>query len=225
MTGDALLVLDGLVQVFPQVNFSTLIEVSISFNGDADAAADYVIHNVLPNSTADDNNANTNDDLDIHEQHQVFDDANTNFMIPPVDNGTIPESAQFDAVSENSAEHGENSMGEQLMQSPAAASTSGQDGLPEESSADSVLAGAQNSVVDHEGTNSENQQKEMDYSDHAIEGHCDEQLQCSSSEENQAVPTSEDNLTLHGDGSNDMNMRSNYSVSPESIDDAISAEN
>jgi len=55
-----------------QVNFSTLIEVSISFNGDADAAADYVIHNVLPNSTADDNNASMNDDSDIHGKISSF---------------------------------------------------------------------------------------------------------------------------------------------------------
>ncbi|KAI4967428.1 hypothetical protein ZWY2020_027809 [Hordeum vulgare] len=222
MTGDALLVLDGLVQVFPQVNISTLIEVSISFNGDADAAADYVIHNVLPNSTADDNNANTNDDSDIHG---VFSDTNTSFAIPPMDDDTIPESVLFDAVNENSAEHGERSMGEQLMQSPAAASTSGQDDLPEEIDSDSVLPGAQKSVVDHEVAHSENHPKEMNYSDHATENHCDEQIQCSPSEENQAVPTTEENLTLHGDGSPDMNVQSNYSVSPESIDDAISAEN
>ncbi|XP_020149278.1 uncharacterized protein [Aegilops tauschii subsp. strangulata] len=225
MTGDALLVLDGLVQVFPQVNFSTLIEVSISFNGDADAAADYVIHNVLPNSTADDNNASMNDDSDIHGQHQVFSDTNTSFTIPPVDDGTIPKSVQFDAINENSAEHGENSMGEQLMQSPAAASTSGQDVLPEEIDSDSVLAGAQNSVVDHEVAHSENEQKEMNYPDPATEDHRDEQIQCSFSDENQAEPTSEDISTLHGDDSPDMNMRSNYSVIPESIDDAISAEN
>lgn len=56
-----------------QVNFSTLIEVSISFNGDADAAADYVIHNVLPNSAADDNSANTNDDSDIHGKISALD--------------------------------------------------------------------------------------------------------------------------------------------------------
>lgn len=146
-------------------------------------------------------------------------------MTPPVDNGTIPESVQFDAVNENSAEHGDGSLGEQLMQSPAAESTSGQDGLPEESSSDFVLAGVQNSVVDHKGAHSENQLKEMNYSDHATEVHCDEQIQCSSSEENQAMPASEDNLTMHGDGSPDMNVLSNYSVSPESIDDAISAEN
>ncbi|KAI5018478.1 hypothetical protein ZWY2020_043366 [Hordeum vulgare] len=219
MTGDALLVLDGLVQVFPQVNISTLIEVSISFNGDADAAADYVIHNVLPNSTADDNNANTNDDSDIHVTQTLVS------RIPPMDDDTIPESVLFDAVNENSAEHGERSMGEQLMQSPAAASTSGQDDLPEEIDSDSVLPGAQKSVVDHEVAHSENHPKEMNYSDHATENHCDEQIQCSPSEENQAVPTTEENLTLHGDGSPDMNVQSNYSVSPESIDDAISAEN
>lgn len=41
-----------------------------------------------------------------------------------MDNGTIPESGQFDTVNENSAQHGDDSMEEQLMQSPAAASTS-----------------------------------------------------------------------------------------------------
>ncbi|KAM3209427.1 hypothetical protein ACQJBY_063867 [Aegilops geniculata] len=180
--------------------------------------SDYVIHNDFPNSAA-------YDDSDIHEQHEVFGDVNTDLITPTVDNGTIAEFGQFDTLNENSAEHGDGSMGEQLLQSPAAVSTSGQDGIPEESNSDSVLVGVQNSVVNHEGSRSVNQQKEMDYSDHAIEGHCTEQIQCSSSEENQAMPTSEDNLTLHGDGSPDMNVRSNYYVSPESIGDAISAEN
>lgn len=91
------------------------------------------------------------------------------------------------------------------MQSPAAASTSGQDGLPEEIDSDSVLAGAQNSVVDHEVAHSENEQKEMNYLDPATEDHRDEQIH-SSSEENQAEPTSEDISTLHGDDSPDMNV-------------------
>ncbi|KAI4986070.1 hypothetical protein ZWY2020_018700 [Hordeum vulgare] len=86
--------------------------------------ADYVICNVLPNGAADDNDANTNDDSDIHEQHRVFDNANTDLITPKVDNGTIPESRQFYTVNENFAEHGDDSMGEQWMQSPAAASTS-----------------------------------------------------------------------------------------------------
>jgi hypothetical protein len=53
-----------------QVNLSTLIEVSISLNGDVDAAADYVIHNVLPYVVPDDNDANMNEDI----LGKVFDD-------------------------------------------------------------------------------------------------------------------------------------------------------
>ncbi|KAE8810865.1 hypothetical protein D1007_12362 [Hordeum vulgare] len=105
------------------------------------------------------------------------------------------------------AEDGENSMGEQLMQSPTAASTSGQGSLYEESNSDSVLADAQNLAVDHEVANSENKHQELNYSDHATEDHCDEHIKSSSSEETHAMPTSENNLTLHGGGvSHDMNM-------------------
>ncbi|KAE8788772.1 hypothetical protein D1007_37135 [Hordeum vulgare] len=59
-----------------------------------------------------------------HYIQQVFGDANIDLITPIVDNGTIPESGQFDTVNENSAQHGDDSMEEQLMQSPAAASTS-----------------------------------------------------------------------------------------------------
>ena len=136
-------------------------------------------------------------------------------------NETLSEPRQFDvAANEFSTDNDESPNGENLMQSPAAASTSHLAGLPEESNSDSLLDGVQNSVTDHESP-----QKEMDISDHINGGHGDEQIQCSSSETNEVVPISEDNLTLHDDGSNDTNMRSNYSVSPESIDDIISAEN
>ncbi|KAM0916174.1 hypothetical protein ACQ4PT_010277 [Festuca glaucescens] len=219
MTGDPLLVLDGLVQVFPQVNLSTLIEVSISFKGDVEAAAEYVVHNVLPNIGPDDNNADMNED--ILGKHEVSGDTNSDLLTASVVNDTLSEPRQFDvAAKEDSAENEDSPMGEQLMQSPAAASTSDLAGLPEESNSDPVLAGAQNSVTDHE-----NQQKIMHSSDHRTGGHGDEQIQCSSAETNQGMPVSEDNLALHDDGSHESNMGSNYSVSTESIDDIISAEN
>jgi hypothetical protein len=46
-----------------QVNLSTLIEVSISFKGDLEAAAGYVVHNVLPNIGPDDINADMNEEI------------------------------------------------------------------------------------------------------------------------------------------------------------------
>jgi hypothetical protein len=49
-----------------QVDFSTLIEVSIQFKDDIDSAADYVMQNVLPNIIPDPSLPNPNDDLYIH---------------------------------------------------------------------------------------------------------------------------------------------------------------
>ncbi|CAM0955653.1 unnamed protein product [Alopecurus aequalis] len=227
MTGGPLLVLDGLVQVFPQVNLSTLIEVSISFNGDVDAAADYVVHNVLPNIVPEDNNnAEKNEDIFgiclqdiIRRQEQIL--GKLDPLPAPAVNDTLSEPRQCDvAATENSTDNEESPNGGNLMQLPAAASTSDLAGLTEESNSGPLLDGSQNSVIDHE-----NQQKEMHISDHLNGGHGDEQIQCSSSETNEGVPISENNLMLHDDGSNDTNMQSNYSVSPESIDDIISAEN
>ncbi|KAM0865796.1 hypothetical protein ACQ4PT_043028 [Festuca glaucescens] len=216
MTGDPLLVLDGLVQVFPQVNLSTLIEVSISFKGDLEAAAGYVVHNVLPNIGPDDINADMHEDI-----LEVSGETNSHLLTASVVNGTLSEPRQFDvAAKEDSAENEDSPMGEPLMQSPAAASTSDLAGLPEESNSDPVLAGAHNSVTDHDS-----QQQVLHSSDHHTGGHVDEQVQCSSSETNQGMPISEDNLMLHHDGSHDTNMGSNYNVCSESIDYIISAEN
>uniref|UniRef100_A0ACD5TH56 Uncharacterized protein n=1 Tax=Avena sativa TaxID=4498 RepID=A0ACD5TH56_AVESA len=205
-TGDPLLVLDGLVQVFPQVNLSTLIEVSISFNGDVDAAADYVVHNVLPNIVPDDNNSNMSEE--ILGKYKVSGDTNSDLLTVPVVNGTPTESRQFDVAEEySSLKDDDGTMGGQLMQSPAAAA-SDLAGLPEETNSDSLLDGARFSVTDH-----------------LSGGHGDEQIQCPSSEINQGMPISVDDSALHDDGSHDTNMQSNYSVSPEAIDDVISAEN
>lgn len=49
-----------------QVDFSTLIEVSMQFKDDIDAAADYIIQNVLPNIVIEPSAPNINDDLNIH---------------------------------------------------------------------------------------------------------------------------------------------------------------
>jgi hypothetical protein len=46
-----------------QVDFSTLIEVSIQFRDDIDSAADYVIQNVLPNVVPESSHSNTNEDI------------------------------------------------------------------------------------------------------------------------------------------------------------------
>uniref|UniRef100_A0A0D9WG71 CUE domain-containing protein n=1 Tax=Leersia perrieri TaxID=77586 RepID=A0A0D9WG71_9ORYZ len=56
-TGDDFL--DALVEVFPQVNFLTLVEVCMEYKNDIDGAVDYIIHNVLPRITHD-YNANEN---------------------------------------------------------------------------------------------------------------------------------------------------------------------
>uniref|UniRef100_J3M6W1 CUE domain-containing protein n=1 Tax=Oryza brachyantha TaxID=4533 RepID=J3M6W1_ORYBR len=58
-TGDDML--DALVEVFPQLNFLTLVEVCMEYKDTIDGAADYIIHTVLP-SIQDDNNANANND-------------------------------------------------------------------------------------------------------------------------------------------------------------------
>ncbi|XP_047043726.1 uncharacterized protein LOC124647921 [Lolium rigidum] len=215
MTGDPLLVLDALVQVFPQVNLSTLIEVSISFKGDLEAAAGYVVHNVLPNIGPDDINADMNEEI-----LEVSADTNSHLLAASVVNGTLSEPSQFDvAAKEDSAGTQDSPMGEHLTQSPSAGLASDLAVLPQESNSP-VIAGTQNSVTEHE-----NQQEVMHSSNHHTCGHGDEQVQCSSSETNQGMPVSEDNLALHDDGSHDRNMGSNYSICPESIDHIISAEN
>ncbi|KAL6912120.1 hypothetical protein ACP4OV_000925 [Aristida adscensionis] len=90
MSGDE--VLDSLMEVFPLVNFSTLIEVSIQFKDDIDGAADYVIQNVLPNIVAEPSHPNTNEDLYIQGHQQAFDGTCTQ-QLSPVDNNT--DSVQF----------------------------------------------------------------------------------------------------------------------------------
>jgi hypothetical protein len=153
-------------------------------------------------------------------KHQVPGDKNNDILTATVVNDTLSEPSQLEvAAKEYSAENEESPNMDQLTQSPAAASTSDLAGLPEESNSDSLLAGAQSSVIDHE-----NQQKVMQLSAHINGGHGEEQIQCSSSETTQGIPISEHTSVLHDDGSHDTNMQSNYSVSPESIDDVISAE-
>jgi len=49
-----------------QVDFSTLIEVSIQFKDDIDAAADYIIQNVVPNIVPEPSHPSINEDLNIH---------------------------------------------------------------------------------------------------------------------------------------------------------------
>lgn len=49
-----------------QVDFSTLIEVSIQFKDDIDAAADYIIQNVVPNIVLEPSNPDINEDMYIH---------------------------------------------------------------------------------------------------------------------------------------------------------------
>ncbi|TVU19275.1 hypothetical protein EJB05_35414 [Eragrostis curvula] len=81
-------ILDSLIEVFPQVNLSTLIEVSIQFKDDIDAAADYVIQNVLPNMVPHPSHPNTNEALLSHELQQASDVTSTQLLPDPVDNGS-----------------------------------------------------------------------------------------------------------------------------------------
>jgi len=55
-----------------QVDFSTLIEVSIQFKDDIDAAADYIIQNVVPNIVPEPSHPNINEDLNIQGEFPSY---------------------------------------------------------------------------------------------------------------------------------------------------------
>ncbi|RCV17846.1 hypothetical protein SETIT_3G252600v2 [Setaria italica] len=136
------LVLDGLLEVFPHIDFSTLIEVSIQFKDDIDRAADYVIQNVLPNVV--DIHPNTNED--IHGHQQAFDDTNTQLGLDP--DNTASSSVQFDQTNKTAVEKEDTLMEKQLKPSLTGLcpevfdvpSTSGQNCISEEFSSDCLLA-------------------------------------------------------------------------------------
>ncbi|CAN6351119.1 unnamed protein product [Urochloa humidicola] len=107
------LVLDGLLEVFPQVDFSTLIEVSIQFKDDIDSAADYLILNVLPNIVPDPDHPNANED--IHGHQQAFDDTNTQLGLDP--DNTDSNSVQFDQTNKIKVQKEDSLMVKQLRQS------------------------------------------------------------------------------------------------------------
>ncbi|RLM52872.1 hypothetical protein C2845_PMPSC011948 [Panicum miliaceum] len=99
------LVLDGLLEVFPQVDFSTLIEVSIQFKDDIDSAADYVMQNVLPNIIPDPSHPKPNDDLYIHGHELAFDHTRTQLGFDPELNGTNSNSVHFDQNNNEKADN------------------------------------------------------------------------------------------------------------------------
>ncbi|CAD6272220.1 unnamed protein product [Miscanthus lutarioriparius] len=139
MTGDA--VLDGLMEVFPQVDFSTLIEVSIQFKDDIDAAADYIVLNVVPNIVQEPSHQNINEDLHIHGNQQAFDDTNTHLGLDSFDNKTNSNSVQFDLSNKTSVEQEDILTGlcPEVFDVP---STSGQNCISEEFSSGSLLVGS-----------------------------------------------------------------------------------
>ena len=63
-----------------QVDFSTLIEVSIQFKDDIDAAADYIVQNVVPNIVQEPSHQNINEDLHIHGK---FPSCSFNYLLVP----------------------------------------------------------------------------------------------------------------------------------------------
>ncbi|CAD6333900.1 unnamed protein product [Miscanthus lutarioriparius] len=136
MTGDA--VLDGLMEVFPQVDFSTLIEVSIQFKDDIDAAADYIVQNVVPNIVQEPSHPNINEDLNIHGNQQAFDNTNTHLGLDSFDNKTSSNSVQFDLSNKTSVEQEDILTGlcPKVFDVP---STSGQNCTSEESSSGSLM--------------------------------------------------------------------------------------
>ncbi|CAN6360229.1 unnamed protein product [Urochloa humidicola] len=93
------LILDGLLEVFPQVDFSTLIELSIQFKDDIDSAADYLIQNVLPNIVPEPSHINTNED--IHGHQQAFEDTNTQFDPDSSDSNSV----QFDQTNKTTVQN------------------------------------------------------------------------------------------------------------------------
>ncbi|KAF0922932.1 hypothetical protein E2562_002169 [Oryza meyeriana var. granulata] len=117
--------LDALVEVFPQLNFLTLVEVCMEYKNDIDGAADYIIHNVLP-SILDENSADANEDSHMKGPASV-------------DNNARPDPIKFD-ITDNK----DDLLGESLMQLSRVES-SGQDYLLEGSNCDCLVASAQNS--------------------------------------------------------------------------------
>jgi hypothetical protein len=190
------LVLDGLLEVFPQVDFSTLIEVSIQFKDDIDSAADYVMQNVLPNIIPDPSLPNPNDDLYIHGHQLALDDTRTQLGLDPELNDANSNSVHFD---QNDNEKADNLMAKLLKQSSTGLcpeffdvpSTSGQNCVSEEFSSVCLLA--------------------------------DLQLHASSSSTLE-ISASEGDMSLHGDGSPHVTLRSSYSVNLESLDNVIADE-
>jgi len=191
------LVLDGLLEVFPQVDLSTLIEVSIQFKDDIDSAADYVMQNVLPDIIIPDpSHPNPNDDLYIHGHQLAFDDTRTQLGLDPELNDTNLNSVHFD---QNNNEKADNLMAKQLKESSTGLcpdvfdvpSTSGQNCVPEEFSSDYILA--------------------------------DSQLHASL-ERTLEISASEGDMSLHDDGSPHVTLRSSYSVNLESLDNVVADE-
>ncbi|KAL6619287.1 hypothetical protein ACP70R_034426 [Stipagrostis hirtigluma subsp. patula] len=202
MSGDA--VLDGLLEVFPLVNLSTLIEVSIQFKDDIDGAAEYVIQNVLPNIVPDPSPMTAsapivNEDLHTHGHQKAFDDAGAHLQFDLAD--TNSNSVRSDLGSKIIVEIEDGLVVKQSKQSPAGLSsevydvpsTSGQDGMSEEVSSDSLLL--ESSQLQH------------------------------SSMRNPETSASEGDMSQHDDCSPDMTMQSSYSVNLESLDDVIANEN
>ncbi|KAL5230914.1 hypothetical protein ABZP36_029690 [Zizania latifolia] len=171
--------LDALIELFPQVNLLTLIDVCLEFKNDVDAAVEYIFCNVLP-TIPDDHNANADRDLHIEGPASV-------------DNNVHPDSVQFDVPNKYTAENKDSVMGENVMQSPHAAS-SGQDILLEDNNSDCLVASAQNSLVR--------------CSNQVLGGYDDEQLQYSSSEEKHDVSAFDDDQPLHDNGLTDDDQNS-----------------
>ncbi|CAN6328370.1 unnamed protein product [Urochloa humidicola] len=189
------LVLDGLLEVFPQVDFSTLIEVSIQFKDDIDSAADYLIQNVLPNIVPESTHINTNED--IHAHRQAFEDTNTQLAFDP--ESTDSNSVQFDQTNKTTVQNEDSLMVKQLKQSLTdfhpevfdIPSTSGQNGISEEFRSDCLLT----------------------------DSHLD-----ASSERCLENSASESDTSLHDDGTPHVTLRSSYSVNLEDLDNVIADE-
>jgi len=127
------------MEVFPQVDFSTLIEVSIQFKDDIDAAADYIIQNVVPNIVPEPSHPNINEDLNIQGNQQAFVDTNTHLGLDSFGNKTISNSVQFDLSNKTSVEQKDIRTGScpKVFDVP---STSGQNCISEEFSSGPLLA-------------------------------------------------------------------------------------
>ncbi|CAL4908037.1 unnamed protein product [Urochloa decumbens] len=191
------LVLDGLLEVFPQVDFSTLIEVSIQFRDDIDSAADYLIQNVLPNIAPDPGHPNANED--IHGHQQAFDDTNTQLGLDP--DNTDSNSVQFDQTNKTTVQNEDSLMVKKLKQPLTGfcpevfdvPSTSGQNDISEEFRSDCLLTDSHLHL-------------------HASSERCTENS------------TSEGDISLHDDDSPHVTLRSSYSANLEALDNVIADE-